>query len=353
MSGVESAPVIPRKDPTALVVTSIAAPNAALRSLAHGAQRRGLRFLLVGDSKSPTDFELEGCEYYGLAAQRESGLQYAAVCPERSYARKNIGYLLAIRDGARVLVETDDDNFPRDAFWAERRRHVEVKRVDELGWVNVYRYFSDAMIWPRGLPLEAIRREPPRFEDLAVAAVDCPIQQGLADENPDVDAVYRLVCELPQSFRMDRRVALRAGAWCPFNSQNTTWWADAFPLMYLPSQCSFRMTDNWRSFVAQRIAWENGWSVQFHEATVWQERNEHDLLRDFRDEVPGYLLNSAIADRLKALSLNAGVGALADNMRRCYSALIEMGAVAMEETGLLEAWLRDITEIHVESLQCD
>jgi hypothetical protein len=86
---------------------------------------------------------------------------------------------------------------------------------------------------------------------------------------------------------------------------------------------------------------------------VWQERNQHDLLRDFRDEVPGYLMNSAIADRLTRLSLNAGVEALADNMRRCYGALIEMGAVAMEETGLLDAWFRDIAEIQVESQQCD
>ena len=47
------------------------------------------------------------------------------------------------------------------------------------------------------------------------------------------------------------------------------------------------MTDIWRSFVAQRIAWTNNWSVLFDEPTVWQERNEHDLMRDFRDEVPG------------------------------------------------------------------
>jgi hypothetical protein len=145
VSALGSSPAIPRDDPTALVVTSIAAPNAALRSLALGARRRGARFVVVGDSKSPTDFELEGCEFYGLAAQRESGLRYAAVCPERSYARKNIGYLLAIRAGARVLIETDDDNFPRDAFWAERRRHVEVSHVDAVGWVNVYRYFTDTM----------------------------------------------------------------------------------------------------------------------------------------------------------------------------------------------------------------
>src|SRR5438270_335676 len=75
----------------------------------------------------------------------------------------------------------------------------------------------------------------------------CPIQQGLADENPDVDAIYRLAFPLPLTFRTDRRIALGGSAWCPFNSQNTTWTREAFPLLYLPSYCSFRMTDIWRS----------------------------------------------------------------------------------------------------------
>jgi hypothetical protein len=105
----------------------------------------------------------------------------------------------------------------------------------------------------------------------------------LADENPDVDAVYRMTSLLPRSFRSDRRVVLGAGVWSPFNSQNTTWWADAFPLMYLPEHCPFRMTDIWRSLVAQRIAWENGWNVLFHEPTVRQQRNEHDLLSASRN----------------------------------------------------------------------
>jgi len=33
---------------------------------------------------------------------------------------KNVGYLVAIRDGAQLIVETDDDNLPRDAFFAAR-----------------------------------------------------------------------------------------------------------------------------------------------------------------------------------------------------------------------------------------
>ncbi|MBV5271274.1 MAG: DUF288 domain-containing protein, partial [Afipia sp.] len=79
--------------------------------------------------------------------------------------------------------------------------------------------------------------------------------------NPDVDAIYRLTLPLPQSFREEQPVALGRNVWCPFNSQNTTWWKEAAPLLYLPSFCSFRMTDIWRSFVAQRIAWENGWHI--------------------------------------------------------------------------------------------
>jgi hypothetical protein len=182
----------------------------------------------------------------------------------------------------------------------------------------------------------------PEFESLKLKDADCPIQQGLADENPDVDAIYRLVEELPQSFRNDRRVVLGEGSWCPFNSQNTTWWADAFPLLYLPAYCSFRMTDIWRSFVAQRICWEQGWGVLFHEPTVWQERNEHNLMRDFRDEVPGYLHNAAICEALAGLKLAPGVERLGENLLVCYEKLVEMSLVGPEELPLLAAWLEDL-----------
>jgi hypothetical protein len=326
----------------ALVVTSISGPNRVLSALAEGSRERGRQFVVIGDEASPADFRLEGCDFYGLDAQYETGFRSARLCPTRHYARKNLGYLLAIRAGANVIVETDDDNIPREEFWGERERKVSVPAVEDAGWVNVYRYFSEANIWPRGLPLERVREQVPGFESLKVKDVDCPIQQGLADENPDVDAIYRLVEELPQSFRRDRRVALGAGAWCPFNSQNTTWWAEAFPLLYLPAYCSFRMTDIWRSFVAQRVGWEQGWGVLFHEPTVWQERNEHNLMRDFRDEVPGYLHNAAIRDALAALNLAPGVERLGENLLACYEKLVEMSLVGREELPLLAAWLEDL-----------
>jgi hypothetical protein len=328
-----------------LVVTSIASPNQVLRALAEGCRERGHQFIVIGDEPSPRDFRLEGCDFYGLEEQYETGLRSARLCPTRHYARKNLGYLLAMRAGARIIVETDDDNFPRGEFWDERRRRQSAPVVEGGGWVNVYRYFTDANIWPRGLPLEEVRGAVADFDSLEVTDGDFPIQQGLADENPDVDAIYRLVEPLPQSFTRGRTVALGANSWCPFNSQNTTWWSDAFMLLYLPAYCSFRMTDIWRSFVAQRVAWEQGWRVLFHGPTVRQERNEHDLMRDFREEVPGYLNNSAIASALGALRLRPGAENIPASLRACYAKLVEMTLVDERELNLLDAWIEDVGSV--------
>lgn len=328
-----------------IVITSISAPNRAMRLFADGARERGVGFLVAGDTKSPGDFELEGCEFLSLEDQLSSGHRFAQKCPTRHYARKNIAYLEAIARGAEVIRDTDDDNLPRTGFWDARPERLEVRRHVRTGWANVYRWFSDALIWPRGLPLDEVRAELPRYEDLEVGEVSAPIHQGLADENPDVDAVYRLLFPLPQNFEKGRDVALGRGVWCPFNSQNTTWFREAFPLMYLPAYCSFRMTDIWRSFVAQRIGWENGWEVVFHEATVWQERNEHNLMRDFEDEVPGYVNNRRMAETLEGLSLRGGVEALGENLVICYEALCSNGWVGREEVPLLESWLADLGRV--------
>lgn len=331
---------------TAIVITTINAPNKAIRALAQGATTHQWDFVVIGDLKSPSQFECDGADYFSLDAQLNSGFEYAQACPVGHYARKNIGYLIAMRNGVNVIVETDDDNIPRDTFWLRRYRKIPVRVCEQEGWINVYRFFSNSLIWPRGLPLDYLHHMQPAYESLSEGTVDCPIQQGLADENPDVDAVYRLIFSLPQSFMPGRHVALVKGAWCPFNSQNTTWWLDAYPLLYLPAYCSFRMTDIWRSFVAQRIAWENGWVLRFHEATVWQERNEHNLMRDFADEIPGYLHNSEIVTQLAELQLRSGKEALAENLRACYAMLVQKGWIGPQELPLLDSWLNDIGRLY-------
>ena len=286
-----------------IVITTINYPTRAVVEIARDCSKLNAEFVLIGDKKSPTDFHQGGATYLDIVAQRKSGFRYAEIAPDRHYARKNIGYLHCMREGTTVLIETDDDNIPLPAFWDERNRIVKARSIEKTSdsaatWVNVYSCFTDKMIWPRGLPLEYISNSSSVFMNLPLREVYCPIQQGLADENPDVDAIYRLTSALPFNFEPRDGVAL-CGDWCPFNSQNTTWWPEAFPLLYLPFYCSFRMTDIWRSFVAQRIAYLNGWNILFHRATVTQERNEHNLLKDFEDEIPGYLNNEKIRQLLE------------------------------------------------------
>lgn len=328
-----------------LIVTSIYRPNPIMQALAQGATSNGWKLIVVGDVTSPMDFQLQGAQFFSVDDQVSTGLRFAKECPLRHYARKNIGYLIAAKEKAPIIVETDDDNMPAPAFFKERLRHQSVPATCGAGWVNIYRYYYDGTIWPRGFPLDEIKTAPPPYETLGNARVDCPIQQGLADDNPDVDAIYRLAMPLPIQFRDNRRIALGYGSWCPYNSQNTTWWPDAYPLLYLPAYCSFRMTDIWRSLVAQRIAWENGWHILFHEATVKQDRNDHDLIKDFLDEIPGYLNNRLIAETLMELPIKPEIDAIPDNLRLCYEALCKTGVVGSGELALLEAWLEDFRSI--------
>ncbi len=329
----------------AVVVTSVSQPNKVMAELAEGCKRNGYRFIVIGDKTSPGDFHIDGCDYFSIDDQLASGFKLAEMCPLRHYARKNIGYLIAVKNGAEIIIETDDDNMPYDSFWLRPQCSMETKVITNAGWVNIYNYFTDQRIWPRGFPLEYIRKETPSFDRLNSGRMNCLIQQGLVDENPDVDSIYRLVMPLPQSFKKDRQVILARDTWCPVNSQNTTWWRDTFELLYLPAYCTFRMTDIWRGFIAQRIAHINGWGILYNRPTVWQERNEHKLIQDFKDEVPGYLNNAEICSDIERLDLKPGIDKIADNLRLYYRKLVEKGLVHSEELKLLDVWLSCVREL--------
>ncbi|HEY0946618.1 MAG TPA: STELLO glycosyltransferase family protein [Opitutaceae bacterium] len=330
---------------TCIVVTTIQPPTACMHTLAKHALRHDLQWLVIGDRKGPAEFSLEPTELISIEEQRQLPFRLAQLLPEKHYARKNLGYLLAMSRGCERIYETDDDNAPLP-HWRPRDLSVSAQRIhgnNGASWVNVYERFTDEHIWPRGLPINQVRR---RFDDDFTlledfVQIDAPIQQGLANGSPDVDAVWRLVLDREITFDDVPNVVLPAGVWCPFNSQNTWWWKPAFPLMYLPSYCSFRMTDIWRSFVAQRCLWELGYELEFHRADVHQLRNEHDLLRDFDDETVGYLRNDEIRRILDSVLLLSGTDYLKDNMFRCYEALVDAEVVGREELTLVRAWLED------------
>jgi hypothetical protein len=310
----------------------------------------GAKLIVVGDRKGPAQFNVPGAHLLTLHDQIQSPFELARKVPLDHYSRKNIGYLAAIQQNATCIYETDDDNAPNET-WTTRTRMAQARTCATRPWVNVYRLFSDEFIWPRGFPLERIRdmntypSEGNQNGEVEQLWFDAPIQQGLANGSPDIDAVWRLTLDRPFQFKQAPSVWLPAGTWSPFNSQTTWWWPEAYPLLYLPSYCSFRMTDIWRSFVAQRCLWEMGLGIVFHAPEVDQERNEHNLLRDFEDEVPGYLQNQRIVTALERLSLRSGENVASENLLSCYEELIRIGVMPKKEIPLLEAWVVDLSSV--------
>lgn len=331
------------------VITTIQRPTQSVRELVARLSRHGARLVVAGDSKGPDSFDgPEGTDwpvdFLPLSEQESGRFLLAKDLPKKHYARKNIAYLHAIGSGASCLYETDDDNAPIDA-WSPRKEMVESGRVIEAsGWANVYRCFSPDLIWPRGLPLDEIRKPAPSSSALP-GPVRAPIQQGLVNGSADVDAIWRLVMDREFFFEERESVLLSPGVWCPFNTQTTWWWPVVYPLLYIPSNCSFRMCDIWKSFVAQRCLWELGFGVVFHAPEVYQDRNIHDLTRDFEDEVPGYRENRRLCDVLSRTPLLSGESEVAANLVRCYEALVRESILPEKELVLVRLWIEDLDRL--------
>lgn len=326
---------------SSIVITTVQAPTPSVQGMAARARENGFRLVVVGDRKTPAAPWPGQADFIGIEAQLELPYSLATRLPENHYARKNIGYLLAISGESPCIYDTDDDNAPM-ASWKARTENTRARQCLDAGWVNAYRWFSDAHVWPRGLPLDRARHmaAAPRLGD--PVGVRAPVQQGLANGSPDVDAVWRLLMDQEVTFRSADSVSLPPGTWCPFNSQSTWWFPAAYPLLYLPSFVSFRMTDIWRSFIAQRCLWALGQGVAFHGPEVFQDRNPHNLLRDFEQEVPGYLGNDRFREVLEALNLPAAPDQVGHNLHRCYEALIGAGLIPGKELPLVECWLADL-----------
>ncbi len=332
---------------TACVITSIFPPTPAVASFAEAAAFDAV--LVVGDRKSPASYPLDGVRFLPLSDQERLPWRIVADLPCNHYCRKMIGYLEAAAGGADLIFDTDDDNRLIEglsgAVWQADCRQ-EIRPADEAErFVNVYAHFTDQPIWPRGLPLDCLRPRAAATPVTVPLAEPPPIGiwQGLANGDPDVDAVYRLTCNAPCTFADRPAVALPAGIACPFNSQNTAFVRDLLPLMYLPAFVTFRYTDILRSLVAQPILWAAGRRLCFTSATVFQDRNEHDYMKDFESEVPMYLTGRRAFEI--AVAAVQATRSLGDNLWAVYAALEQAGIVEGRELALLESWLDDCRRI--------
>ncbi len=319
----------------AIVITTINRKTECIRKY-HSMKDWNL--IIVGDRKSKHIRSAGNLVFLSVEDQKKLGYKTVKYCPYDHYSRKNIGYLYAMQMGSDVIYDTDDDNIPLANWGLRPFSSGNILRSKEK-FVNIYRYFQKGRIWPRGFPLEDINQKNTCSEVKKGRPVNIAVWQGMADSDPDVDAIYRLVFNNVVKFKRRPSVALDKFHYCPFNSQNTFWNKTVFPFLYLPSTISFRFTDILRGYVAQRLFWELDHHLGFEGATVVQQRNAHSLLKDFIDEMPCYLHTKAIVEALDALSLRA---CPQSDLEKVYRMLVLKSHVPAGELNVLRAWLADV-----------
>jgi len=321
-----------------IVVTSIYSPTEALKLYSC---QLDSKLVVVGDIKTPPDWRLAGAKYISIDEQKKSQYRISKLLPYNHYSRKMIGYLYSIQHCADAIVDTDDDNIPNNNWGFPDFTGSYNVIAGHQGFINVYRHFTDKHVWPRGLPLNLITKclNLPELSS-SQQKVNVGVWQGLADQDPDVDALYRLTDDTPIIFNTKEPLVLCKGVISPFNSQNTIFRSECFPLLYLPAYVTFRFTDILRGLVAQPIMWAHGYTLGFIGSTVTQKRNSHDYMADFESELPMYAHSGRIIDLIS--DHVSSHHTIAENMINAYRILQVKGIVQSKELELLDAWLWDL-----------
>jgi len=176
-----------------VVATTINPPTQALTTLSNLEE---WRIVIVADTKTPKDWSLKNTHFLSVEKQSEYAYLIYDLLPFKSYSRKNLGYLYAIQHGADLIYETDDDNILAQesiVYQPEKTEVYQFTNFTNKKVMNPYSYFGVPDMWPRGYPLEEIYRQDEFQVTKDKVKAFVPVQQGLADLDPDVDALFRLI----------------------------------------------------------------------------------------------------------------------------------------------------------------
>jgi len=314
--------------------------------------------VVVADKKSvPSAQEWfpEGHRVIYLTVQEQESLEFRSVgeTPWNHFSRKNIGFLYAIREGAEAVLDFDDDNdivMPVTSYAMLSPvggRDVRARSVHHPGALNVYNYFRPSdHVWPRGLPLaETIQSlSTRRASRVKVQRSQVAVWQHLAQLDPDVDAIWRQTHKLPLKFgKHDDPLVLEKGSWAPFNAQATVWTKAGFLLMRLPSTVHGRVSDIWRSYIAQPLLWNQNLSVAFAAPQFSvANRNAHNYLGDFEAEINLYRQAGALMDHIVAMAGREPDLEGHDALFKVYVELYEHGILEIEDVNAVKVWIQDL-----------
>ena len=278
-----------------IATTTINRPTKALKLFAKNKNCK----LIVSLDKKSKNFELKNSIVLSTKYQEKKWPRLSKLVGWNCIQRRNFAILEAYERGAEMIALIDDDNIPynnwfKNIFLNKQIKCNEIKTnkkiFDPVGFTN------HSNLWHRGLPLELVNNRKYKKEKKQLIKPD--IQANFWNGDPDIDAVCRMIFKPECNFKKNifpffsKKIS-------PFNSQNTLITRKVIKDYFLFPHIG-RMDDIWASFYVT----SKKYRVLYNEPTVYQQRNVHNLIKDFKDEYIGYVNSLRLVESLYKSSEN-------------------------------------------------
>jgi hypothetical protein len=277
-----------------IVSTTINYPTVAYKKYA---ALKEWTLIIVGDLKTPHKHYStnKNLIYLHPKDQEKMSNKLSNLIGWNCIQRRNFGYLLAYKMGADLIATVDDDNIPYN-FWGKKIHinkfiNVDYYKTKNIAFDPLSIFKFNQRLWHRGFPLQLLETRKNFIKKKKKILFD--IQANLWNQAPDIDAINRMNLS-NENFKFKRIEPYSSNAYIPFNSQNTILSRKIIKNYFLFPHIG-RMDDIWAAYYVQSL----GYKVIFDNATVYQDRNYHNIYDDFKKEIIGYKNNFELIKNLK------------------------------------------------------
>ena len=246
-------------------------------------------------------------------------------------------------------------------------------------------------IWPRGYPLEDIQKMECQLDVTYCTTTTTTttthqaayqyddqigIYQLISSEYLDVDTLYRFSHGDPKIEESNRAtttttsfgstliqdstttssdttiVAVPPNTFAPINAQMTIFKKASMWSLLLPSTTSNRVSDIWRSYIAQTLGKQYGMVASFMKLPFHDVTNNRldgtSLSNDIHSELVLYEKSGALIEYLKNWKYVGGGRTFEGSMERLYVDLYEHGIIEWTDVELAQQWLNALISINYE-----
>ena len=299
--------------------------------------------LVVGDEKSPDELSLNSSRFIYLSMSKQSSLAFEVVgrTPKNTICKKNVGYLYAIMNGAKVILDMESDSIPipLELLIEEQKAPFNRPVLDEDMEIPIATHkeppkLSESIVWnpyqsdtsrPRGFPMDY--KQSLTKNTYSVTTKNCyPIIQQLLHTDDTT------------SKQAGTKVVLPHAVFAPYDARSTIHLHEAFWSLLLPKTVSGLGSDVWRSYIAQSLLYLiPDACVMFTSPAVYHQQNHLNNHTNLNPESP---ITSKLLNSLRYLPLRFDT--FEDALSLMYDQLRKEGILDLDDVEYVRAWIRDL-----------